>query len=363
MPRVAIAMSGGVDSSVAAALLVEEGHTVVGVTLQLWDYGDLNEEAGHGRCCSPADVADARDVAARLGIRHYVFDHGERFRREIVEPFVGAYRSGLTPSPCIACNRKVKFDLLWETSRALGADVLATGHYARLEHVGGRPHLRKGRDTDKDQSYFLFDVPAPAFDGVRFPLGGLTKPEARKIAAERGLPVAGKADSYELCFIPDGDKNAFFDAWPGESRPGEIVDSRGRALGVHDGLHRFTVGQRRGLGVGGAPHASGERVYVLSVDADDGRVVVGTADQLSVGGLVARECNWLAIAEPSSPFRAAARIRHRHPEVPATITPVPGGRVRVDFDADQRAVAPGQGVAFYDGELLLGGGWIERPTE
>ena len=361
MSRVAVAMSGGVDSSAAAALLVDGGHDVVGVTLQLWDHGDRNEAAGRGRCCSPADVADAREVAARLGVRHYVFDHGARFRREIVEPFVGAYRSGLTPSPCIACNRRVKFDLLRETSRALGAETLATGHYARLEHVRGRPHLRKGRDSKKDQSYFLFDVPAAAFDGVRFPLGDLTKSDARAIATAHGLPVAHKADSYELCFIPDGDKNAFVQAWPGESRPGEIVDLDGRPLGRHDGMHRFTVGQRRGLGIGGSA-AGDERLYVVSLDADDARVVVGRAADLRGSGLVARDCNWLAISEPRSPFRAAARIRHRHAEAAATITPLPEGRSRVDFDADQRAVAPGQGVAFYDGDLLLGGGWIERPN-
>jgi len=355
-------MSGGVDSSVAAALLIDAGHDVVGVTLQLWDYGDLNEAAGHGRCCSPADVADARDVAARLGIRHYVFDHGERFRSDIVEPFVEAYRSGLTPSPCITCNRKVKFDLLWETSRALGADQLATGHYVRLEHSGGRPYLRKGRDSGKDQSYFLFDVPAAAFEGVRFPLGDLTKSEAREIASSHGLPVADKADSYELCFIPDGDKNAFVDSWPGESRAGEIVDIDGRSLGSHDGLHRFTVGQRRGIGVAGGTAAPGERRYVIDIGAEDGTVVVGSDTDLASAGLLARDCNWLAIAEPTSPMRAAARIRHRHDEVPATLSPLPGGRVRVDFDVDQRAVAPGQGVAFYDGDLLLGGGWIETAT-
>lgn len=357
MGRIAVAMSGGVDSSAAAAILREQGHDVVGLTLQLWDYGDINSARGLGRCCSPADIADARAVAAQLDFPHYVFDHSAAFQADIVEPFLDAYAAGDTPSPCIRCNRKVKFGLLRRLARSLGAESLATGHYARLSERSGRPLLRKGLDADKDQSYFLFDVPAEQLRDVRFPVGDLNKDEVREQARRLNLRVADKPESYELCFIPDGDKNAFVERHrPGASeRAIAIRDDAGRTLGQTNGLHRFTIGQRRGLGI-----AASRRLYVLDVNADEQSVTVGPPEGLESTLLLAERCNWLAIGAPLSPLRIRARIRHRHAEAEAVITPKQEGSYEVVFTNPQRGIAPGQGVAFYDGDLLLGGGWISR---
>lgn len=352
MARIAVAMSGGVDSSVAAALLHEQGHEVVGVTLQLWDYTDHNLAAGGGRCCSPADILDARRVAGRVGFPHYVFDHGAEFRRTVVDPFLDSWSVGRTPSPCIGCNRHIKFDALWDLARSLGAERLATGHYARLEKGAPYPRLRKGRDRDKDQSYFLFDIHRERLEGVLFPVGGLTKAEVRDAARRLAIGVADKPESHELCFIPDGDKDAFVERRRGSAR-GPIRDADGEVLGEHEGTHRFTIGQRRGLGIGGS-----ERRYVIDIDGDSGAVTVGSEGDLLADELVAERCNWLAMAAPESPLRVAARIRHRHREAAATVTPGDDGSARVVFDEPQRAVAPGQGVAFYEDDLLLGGGWI-----
>jgi tRNA-specific 2-thiouridylase len=363
MGRVAVAMSGGVDSSTAAALLAEAGHEVVGLTLRLWDYNAENLASGRGRCCSPADIADARAVSDRLSVPHYVFDHAAGFRDHVVDPFVQGYREGTTPSPCIRCNRLVKFEVLARLARGLGADWLATGHYARLGDPGlgdpgvGRPQLRKARDADKDQSYFLFDVPAERFAGVMFPLGGMAKDEVRRAARRLDVGVADKPESYELCFIPDGDKDLFVEKRLPDGAPtgGPIRHLDGRLLGYHGGLHRFTVGQRRGLGI-----SQPEPLFVIELDAASKTVVVGPDGALDADHLLAGRCNWVSIEPPRQPLRAAARIRHRHREVGALITPRGEDRVRVDFDRPQRAVTPGQGVAFYDGDLLLGGGWIER---
>jgi tRNA-specific 2-thiouridylase len=357
MARIAVAMSGGVDSSTAAALLREEGHEVIGLTLQLWDHSELNLATGKGRCCSPADIADARSVSAYLGIPHYVFDHSDHFMRAIVEPFVQSYAAGRTPSPCIRCNRLVKFDLLAKLARGLEAEKLATGHYARLDHANGLPRLRKAKDRTKDQSYFLFDVPATQLQDVCFPLGDLQKDEVRAAASRFGLSVAGKSESYELCFIPDGDKDAFLAEQietPLAQREGTIRDTSGEILAGHVGLHTFTIGQRRGLGI-----SSNEPLYIIDMDADSRSVIVGPAAALESHGLVASACNWISIPPPLEPLRALARIRHRHREAPAALTPLGGDRVEVRFDATERAVTPGQGVAFYDGDVLLGGGWIE----
>ena len=357
MGRVAIAMSGGVDSSAAAAILRQEGHVVVGLTLQLWDYGDINSARGLGRCCSPADIADARAVAAQLDFPHYVFDHTAAFRAEIGEPFLDAYAAGETPSPCSRCNRRVKFGLLRRLARSLGADSLATGHYARLGERAGRPLLRKGVDADKDQSYFLFDVPAEQLRHVRFPIGHLSKDEVRDEARRLHLHVADKPESYELCFIPDGDKNAFIERHRPQSseRPIALRHADGHPLGQTNGLHRFTIGQRRGLGI-----AASDRLYVLDIDAHAASVTVGPRQGLESSTLLAERCNWLAIDAPDSPLRVSARIRHRHREAEAVVTPMRGGRYQVAFREPQHAVAPGQGVAFYDGDVLLGGGWITR---
>lgn len=357
MARVAVAMSGGVDSSTAAALLHEQGHEVVGLTLQLWDYTAENLASGRGRCCSPADVADARMVSDRLQLPHYVFDHSAGFASRIVEPFVEEYAAGSTPSPCISCNRLVKFDILWKLARGLGADCLATGHYARLEDGASRPLLRKAYDHDKDQSYFLFDVPAERFVDVIFPLGGMAKREVRAAARRLDVEVADKPESFELCFIPDGDKDRFVEQRLDDSaaRGGPIRHLDGRLLGYHGGLHRFTIGQRRGIGV-----TSREPLFVVEMEPGTSTLVVGPAGALVVDHLVASRCNWVSIEPPATRLRASARIRHRHCEVPALLTPMAGGYVRVDFNEPQRAVTPGQGVAFYDDDLLLGGGWIER---
>lgn len=356
MARVAVAMSGGVDSCTAAGLLCEAGHEVVGITLRLGERRAANGASAPGRCCSPADIRDARAVAAQLGVPHYVFDHAAEFREQIIEPFLSSWARARTPSPCVACNRKIKFGALWEIARGLGADLLATGHYARLAGDAHSPRLYKARDRDKDQSYFLFDVPRERLRDVLFPLGELTKAQVREAARRLGLGVADKPESYELCFIPDGDKDSFVERerGPQPSPRGVVRHTDGRALATHGGIHRFTIGQRRGLGLDG-----GERLYVIDLDAATGAVTVGAESDLYAGALVAAGCNWLdeAIAPPP---RVTARIRHRHREAGAALEALEGGRVRVVFDRPQRAVAPGQGVAFYDGERLLGGGWIEQ---
>jgi tRNA-specific 2-thiouridylase len=379
MARVAVAMSGGVDSSTAAAVLREAGHEVVGLTLQLWDYSADNVAAGRGRCCSPADIADARMVSDRLGMPHYVFDHSESFRDRIVDPFVDGYLAGKTPSPCIGCNRLVKFDALWKLARGLDAEYLATGHYARLDTMidstvasdrndathsatapdqssPRRPRLRKGRDRDKDQSYFLFDVPAARFESVLFPIGDMAKEEVRETARRLNVAVADKPESYELCFIPDGDKDRFVESQLPTlaANAGPIRHLDGRVLGAHRGLHRFTVGQRRGLGL-----SHPLPLFVVALEPESNAVIVGPDSALDAGELTASRCNWVSIEPPSAPFQAAARIRHRHEEAAARIEPLGEASVKVEFETPQRAVAPGQGVAFYDGDLLLGGGWIE----
>lgn len=356
MARVAVAMSGGVDSSTAAAMLREDGHEVVGVTLQLWDYTAENLTSGRGRCCSPTDIADARIVSDQLNIPHYVFDHSEAFEDHIVEPFVQEYKNGMTPSPCINCNRLVKFDILLKLAQGLEADFLATGHYARLEASPSRPQLHKGLDHSKDQSYFLFDVPVERFEKVIFPLGGLAKGEVRATARRLNLAVADKPESYELCFIPDGNKDNFVEGrLPiAQRRNGPVRHLDGTLLGQHSGLHRFTVGQRRGLGL-----TSAEPLFVVALERGTDTLIVGPSEALAAKTLDAVRCNWVSIEAPTKPVRAHARIRHRHNEVDALITPVGDDRVRVQFKEAQRAITPGQGVAFYDGDLLLGGGWIE----
>ena len=360
MARVAVAMSGGVDSSTAAALLAEAGHEVVGLTLRLWDYSAENLASGRGRCCSPADIADARVVSDRLDMPHYVFDHSKGFRAHVIDPFIADYVAGQTPSPCIRCNRLVKFELLSKLARGLDAEYLATGHYARLDTEvgnGGRPQLRKGHDRDKDQSYFLFDVPAELFGSVVFPLGEMAKNEVRDAARRLGVPVADKPESYELCFIPDGDKNKFIEGeLPTVSNTaGPIRHINGTVLGSHRGLHRYTIGQRRGLGLH-HPQA----LFVIDLQPEGNTLLVGPEEALESDRLIAGRCNWVSIERPSEPFEASTRIRHRHQAVPALIKPQDDGRMIVEFEAPQRAITPGQGVAFYRDDLLLGGGWIER---
>ncbi len=354
-------MSGGVDSSVAALLLKEAGHEVVGLSMQLWDHS--GEPGRNGRCCTLDDLSDARRVAWALGIRHYVVNLEEEFRRDVVRPFVAAYLGGDTPIPCTACNTRVKFATLWDRARGLGCDAVATGHYVRVgEGSGGGPVLRKGLDADKDQSYFLYDLSAEQLAAARFPVGALTKAEVRAHARRAGLPTADKEESQEICFVPSGTTTGDFvaahagalglDGVPGA---GAIEDAAGARLGTHAGHFRFTIGQRHGLGV-----AASERLYVLSVDADENRVVVGPARDLDSRSASLEAVRFLS-GRPAGPLRVAARVRHRGAEVPATVTPEPGGRARVDFDAPVRAVTPGQACVFYDGDAVVGGGVIRRP--
>lgn len=349
--RVLVAMSGGVDSSLAAALLVEAGHEVVGVTMHL--AGDTS------RCCSLDDADDARRVAERLGIRFYVASYGERFRSEVMEPFADAYLSGRTPIPCVACNRRFKFHHLLERARALGATRVATGHYARVveDPETGRRRLLRAQDHAKDQSYFLFDLSQAQLARIDMPLGALTKEEVRARARALGLPVADKPESQEICFVPDGDYARVVEALRPQAvpGPGEIVDQAGQVLGRHRGIHHFTVGQRRGIGIGAA-----EPLYVLSIDPERNRVCVGPERALGAREAFLEGVHWIGGAVPDGEVRAAVRVRHRHAPAPAAIAPLPDARARVRFDAPVRAVTPGQAAVFYRGDEVLGGGWIAR---
>ncbi len=347
--RVVVAMSGGVDSSVAAALLVEAGCEVIGVTMRLSGDGS--------RCCSLDDAEDARRVAETLGIRFYVADYADAFRREVMEPWADAYLAGRTPIPCVACNQRFKFRHLLDRARALGATAVATGHYARVERdPDGAPRLLRGADPEKDQSYFLFDLSPAQLHAIRFPVGGLAKERVRERARSLGLATADKPESQEICFVPDGDTAGAVErirpgAAPG---PGAIVDDRDRVLGTHGGIHRYTVGQRRGLGV-----ATGERLFVREIDAAGNRVRVAPIERMGARGARLRGVSWIAGSAPEGPVRALVRVRHRHAGATATITADAGGAASVAFDEPVVAVAPGQAAVFYAGDAVLGGGWIE----
>ena len=327
------------------------GYEVIGISLRL-----LRGSEGH--CCSLDDFHDARAVADRLGVPHYVFDMTEPFERHVIRPFVAEYLAGRTPNPCARCNEHVKFGLLWQRARELGASRLATGHYARigLDPATGAPSLRTARDLAKDQTYFLFMLGRGQLERTLFPVGELTKGEVRAEAAALGLPVAGKAESMEVCFVADGDTAGFVErhAPPAALREGAIVDDAGRELGRHGGVHRFTVGQRRGLGLGG-----GARRYVTGLDAATGTVRVAAGEGPGARGLVARGVSWAAGVPLAAGASLAVRIRHRHPPLPARLTAVRGDEVQVDFTDRGSVVTPGQAAVFYQGDFVLGGGWIE----
>lgn len=363
---IAVAMSGGVDSSAVAGLLHRRGDRIVGMTMQLWNQRRLPElSGGHatGRCCSMDDVYDARWVAQHLGIPYYVVNFENRFEEQVVKPFISEYLAGRTPIPCTLCNNFVKFDQFLDMAAGVGADSVATGHYARVSYNPdtGRYELRRGIDHSKDQTYFLFGLTQPQLARTLFPLGALTKPEVRELARGLGLPVAEKPDSQEICFVPNGDYAAFIEAYFGEqgisrdSTEGEIVDTAGRVVGGHPGVHHFTVGQRRGLGI-----AKGEPLYVIATEPAAQRVIVGRNDDLLRATLIAKDTNWISLAPITSPTRAEVKIRNKHAAAPATLYPTSDpSRIEVRFDEPQRAITPGQAAVMYSGDLVLAGGWIE----
>ena len=353
--RVVVAMSGGVDSSCAAALLVEAGCEVVGVTLQLYDHGAATGRKG--ACCAGQDIHDARRVADRLGIAHYVLDFEDRFRQSVIEEFADHYAHGRTPIPCVRCNQRVKFKDLLQIARDLGADALATGHYVRRVVQDGRIELHQATDRRRDQSYFLFATTRAQLDFLRFPLGAIDKGETRRLAARFALPVAAKPDSQDICFVPSGSYARVVERLrPEAALPGEIVHLDGRVLGDHAGVIHFTVGQRRGLAV-----ATGERLYVVRLEPDRRRVVVGPKSALMSGSAELSEVNWLG-ERPIPPGGIALEVKHRaqEPAVAARREPAGDGRARARFEAPQAGVAPGQACVFYAGSRVLGGGWIER---
>ena len=352
--RVVVAMSGGVDSSVAAWLLQRAGHELVGLFMRNGVH--VAEDEAHGKsCCSVGDARDARMVAAKLGIPFQAVDLGAEFR-EVIRYFVEEYSRGRTPNPCAVCNRDLKLDRLQRFAEELGAEAVATGHYARLDLVDGRPHVRRGVDRGKDQSYQLFCVSEANLRRTRLPLGGLEKREVRRLAEEAGLRTAAKPDSQEICFVPSNDYRRLLAQEGVELHPGELVDTAGRVLGTHPGTEHFTIGQRRGLGV-----AVGRPLYVVDLLPESGTVVLGSEEECSSGRLETGPLNLIGFDPPSGgAFRAEVQVRYHHRAAPAEVELLPDGGARVVFDEPQHAVAPGQGAALYDGERLLGGGWIAR---
>jgi len=367
--KIAVAMSGGVDSSAAAAILKERGHDLVGFTMQLWNQRrginvDENGEPLPSRCCSLDDVYDARRVAEELGFPFYVLNLEKEFERDVVQPFVNSYLNGETPIPCVACNSRLKFASLDKLALSLGCEKVATGHYARVDfdEATKRYRLLRGRDSQKDQSYFLWELTQDQLSRALFPLGELSKSDARQAARDHELAVAEKKESQEICFVPDGDYAGFIERYlAAETQTnrlpptGEIVTSSGTVIGAHGGIHRYTIGQRRGIGI-----AQARPLYVLGINSGQNQVIVGGDDELLSNRFTAAGVNWIAFDDRTEDVRAEVRVRYRHTAAPATITPLANGRARVIFDEPQRAIAPGQATVFYRGEQVLGGGWIVK---
>jgi tRNA-uridine 2-sulfurtransferase len=363
---IAIAMSGGVDSSTVAALLLQHRRPVVGLTMQLWNQRRLPELQGDGpaqhRCCSLDDVYDAKRVAQHLSFPHYVVNFEQQFEQRVVRPFVEQYLAGRTPIACTNCNTDVKFEPLLRMARQIGAERLATGHYARIskDERTGRYQLLRARDDSKDQSYFLWGLTQEQLSRSEFPLGELTKEEVRQLARSVNLPVAEKPESMELCFVPNGNYVQFIHAYaredgkPLQDTAGDIVTEDGTVLGRHTGVHNYTIGQRKGLGF-----TTGKPIYVLAIDPEKNRIIVGEDDALRATTLAIENVNWVSIAAPDAPLRAQVKIRHKHEPAEAIVEALPGLRTRITFDTPQRAITPGQAAVIYDGDVVLAGGWIE----
>ena len=354
--RVVVAMSGGVDSSVAAALMVEAGYEVIGITMKLRDTSPEEKHGSAASCCSPSDLRDARRVCDELGVPHYILDYREVFRTAVIEPFAQDYLKGLTPNPCVKCNDHVKFAPLMERAKQLGADYLVTGHYARVaQDEAGLFFLQQGLDAAKDQSYFLFGLGQAELSRLMFPLGSMDKDQVREKAKSMGISTWDKADSEDICFVPDGDYTKIVEkfAKPEElAGRGDVKREDGAVVGHHEGIHRYTIGQRRGLGL-----AAGERLYVTGLNSDTNEVYVGPRKELEALGLQARDCKWSSGITPSTPFQCTVRIRYRHKGIQAEVIAL-GDRAIVRFEAPQLSVAPGQAVVFYRDDLVIGGGWI-----
>ena len=353
--RVLLGMSGGVDSSVAGYLLREQGYEVIGVTMKVWPQDCISR--AEDKCCGPQAVADARAVAHSLGIPHYVVDEADQFERTVIDYFTSEYQAGRTPNPFVMCNEKLKFGSLWAKAEALGCDCIATGHYAIIEHQGDRAVLRKGSDSHKDQSYFLFSLHQPQLRRALTPLGSMRKPEIRQIAHSLGLKVADKADSQEICFVPGNDYKAFLRSHLGENEfhRGEIYDVDGNFVGEHDGIELFTIGQRKGL-----PGGLSRPRYVVDLDAETNRVIVGDVDDLVCDEFEIDRTNWIARDLPNHDVEVAVKIRYSHPGTAATVVPSGNGRAHIHLREPQRAVTPGQAAVIYDGDVVVGGGWICR---
>jgi len=351
--RILAAMSGGVDSSVAALLMQREGYEVIGISMDLYDFSVVTKGRS-GTCCSLDDLYDARRVCDQLGIPYYVLNLREEFRKEVIDPFVQEYSSGRTPNPCILCNEHLKFRALLRKADELGAEGVGTGHYAVIRRgETGRCRLFASPDASKDQSYFLFSLDAQRLERIRFPVGGMPKTEVRRIAGEAGLPVFEKKESQDVCFVTDDSYTQFLSRKGLKEQEGHFVDKKGAVLGAHRGILRYTVGQRKGLGI-----AAKEPLYVVAIDAEKNEVILGTEDETLAAGAIARNATFVAGAPPAAEFRATAKVRYRHAGVTATVR-CEGGKIQVRFDAPQKSVTPGQALVLYDGDEVLGGGWIE----